>query len=64
MPWRRADHPLIDLRLYQNPVLRQDNVTMLLFAGAGFFGAGLLLPSYLQQVLHQTPMQAGVHLIP
>jgi EmrB/QacA subfamily drug resistance transporter len=59
----RADHPLIDLRLYQNPILLRANVTMLLFAAA-FFGAGLLLPSYLQQVLHQTPMQAGVHLIP
>jgi EmrB/QacA subfamily drug resistance transporter len=61
--WHRADHPLIDLRLFRNPVLTQANVTMLVFAVA-FFGAGLLLPSYLQQVLHQTPMQAGVHMIP
>ncbi len=61
--WRRADHPLIDLRLFGNPVLRQANVTMLVFATA-FFGAGLLMPSYFQQVLHNTPMQAGVHLIP
>ncbi len=60
---RRADHPLIDLRLFGNPVLTQANVTMLVFAVA-FFGAGLLLPSYFQQVLHQTPMQAGVHMIP
>lgn len=60
---RRADHPLIDLRLFQNKVITQANVTMLLFATA-FFGAGLLLPSYFQQVLHQTPMQAGVHMIP
>jgi EmrB/QacA subfamily drug resistance transporter len=60
---RRADHPLIDLRLFKNRVLTQANVTMLVFAGA-FFGAGLLVPSYLQQVLHLTPMQAGVHLIP
>jgi EmrB/QacA subfamily drug resistance transporter len=59
----RADHPLIDLRLFQNRVLTQANVTMLVFATA-FFGAGLLLPSYFQQVLHQTPMQAGVHMIP
>lgn len=59
----RADHPLIDLRLFRNPVLTHANVTMLVFAGA-FFGAGLLLPSYFQQVLHQTPMQAGVYLIP
>ena len=38
-------------------------MTMLIFAGA-FFGAGLLLPSYFQQALHHTPMQAGVYLIP
>jgi EmrB/QacA subfamily drug resistance transporter len=61
--WHRADHPLIDLRLFRNRVLTQANVTMLVFAVA-FFGAGLLLPSYFQQVLHQTPMQAGVHMIP
>ncbi|WP_231986241.1 DHA2 family efflux MFS transporter permease subunit [Mycobacterium sp. E2479] len=61
--WRYADHPLIDLRLFRNPVLTHANVTMLVFAGA-FFGAGLLLPSYFQQVAHQTPMQAGVHMIP
>lgn len=61
--WRHADHPLIDLRLFRNPVLTHANVTMLVFAGA-FFGAGLLLPSYFQQVLHHTPMQAGVHMIP
>jgi EmrB/QacA subfamily drug resistance transporter len=60
---RRADHPLIDLRLFDNRVLTHANVTMLVFAVA-FFGAGLLLPSYFQQVLHQTPMQAGVRMIP
>jgi EmrB/QacA subfamily drug resistance transporter len=61
--WHRKEHPLIDLRLFQNRVLTQANVTMLVFAIA-FYGAGLLLPSYFQQVLHQTPMQAGVLLIP
>lgn len=61
--WRRADHPLIDLRLFGNPVLTHANVTMVVFAIA-FFGACLVLPSYFQQVLHQTPMQAGVHMIP
>lgn len=59
----RADHPLIDLHLFQNRVITYANVTMLIFAGS-FFGVGLLVPSYLQQVLHLTPMQAGVHLIP
>ncbi|MCV7350170.1 DHA2 family efflux MFS transporter permease subunit [Mycobacterium parmense] len=61
--WYRAHHPLIDLRLFGNRVLTQANLTMLVFAIA-FFGAGLLLPSYFQQVLHYTPMQAGVHMIP
>lgn len=61
--WRRAEHPLIDLRLFRNPVLTHANVTMLVFATA-FFGAGLLLPSYFQQVWHQTPMQAGLRMIP
>ncbi|BAX94530.1 DHA2 family efflux MFS transporter permease subunit [Mycobacterium shigaense] len=60
---RRADHPLIDLRLFANPVITHANVTMVIFAGS-FFGAGLLLPSYFQQVWQYTPMQAGVHLIP
>jgi len=61
--WHRADHPLIDLRLFQNPVLTRATVTMLVFAGA-FFGACLMVPSYFQQVLHQTPLQAGVLMIP
>lgn len=61
--WRRADHPLIDLRLFRNPVLTHANITMVVFAAA-FFGAALLLPSYFQQALHQTPMQAGLHMIP
>lgn len=61
--WRRADHPLIDLRLFRNPVLTHANITMVVFATA-FFGAALLLPSYFQQVLHLTPMQAGMHMIP
>jgi MFS transporter, DHA2 family, multidrug resistance protein len=59
----RADHPLIDLRLFKNRLVALANATMLLLAIA-FFGAVLLLPSYFQQLLHQTPLQSGVHLIP
>jgi EmrB/QacA subfamily drug resistance transporter len=59
----RAEHPLIDLRLFGNRGLRLANTTMFLFAIA-FFGAGLLFPSYFQQLLGQTPLQSGVHLIP
>jgi EmrB/QacA subfamily drug resistance transporter len=59
----RTDHPLIDLRLFKNRVVALANATMVLFAIA-FFGAGLLFPSYFQQLLGQTPLQSGVHLIP
>jgi MFS transporter, DHA2 family, multidrug resistance protein len=59
----RADHPLIDLRLFKNRMIALANATMLLLAIA-FFGAVLLFPSYFQQLLHQTPLQSGVHLIP
>jgi DHA2 family multidrug resistance protein len=59
----RAEHPLIDMRLFADRVVTVSNFAMLFFA-AGFFGAGLLFPSYFQQLLHQTPLQSGVHLIP
>ncbi|HEY1442374.1 MAG TPA: DHA2 family efflux MFS transporter permease subunit, partial [Mycobacterium sp.] len=59
----RADHPLIDLRLFKNRTVALANATMLLLAIA-FFGAVLLFPSYFQQLLGQTPLQSGVHLIP
>jgi MFS transporter, DHA2 family, multidrug resistance protein len=59
----RAEHPLIDLRLFKNRVVALANSAMFLYA-VGFVGAWMLLPSYLQQLLHQTPLQSGVHLIP
>ncbi|MHA7652989.1 DHA2 family efflux MFS transporter permease subunit [Mycobacterium sp. ML4] len=61
--WHRTDHPLIDLRLFKIPSVTHANVTAFIFSIA-FFGSMLLLPSYLQQVLHQTPMQSGLHLAP
>jgi MFS transporter, DHA2 family, multidrug resistance protein len=61
--WYRTDHPLIDLRLFQNPVVTQVNVTLLVF-GAASVGTGLLVPSYFQIVQHLTPMQTGLHMLP
>lgn len=58
----RTDHPLIDLRLFQNRVVARANVTQLLFA-ATFFGVGLLAPSYFQVALHQSPKQAGIQMV-
>lgn len=59
----RAKHPLIDLRLFQNKSLRYAVLTMTLFAMA-FFGSGLLLPSYLQQVRGETTLMAGLLIAP
>lgn len=59
----RTDHPLIDLRLFRNAVVTQVNVTLLVFSAASV-GTTLLVPSYFQVVLHQPPVQAGLHLVP
>lgn len=59
----RTDHPLIDLHLFKNRVVTQANLALLVF-GAPFVGLGLLVPSYFQVVMHQTPMQSGMHLAP
>lgn len=58
----RADNPLIDLRLFANRVVAQANITQFVFA-ATFFGVGLIAPSYFQVALHQTPKQAGMHMV-
>jgi MFS transporter, DHA2 family, multidrug resistance protein len=59
----RADHPLIDLGLFKNRAVTLSNIAMFLFS-VGFFGAVLVVPSYLQQLLHETPLQSGLQLIP
>ncbi|MGW4770599.1 DHA2 family efflux MFS transporter permease subunit [Nocardia sp. NPDC004278] len=59
----RIEHPLIDLHLFRNRSLTFAALTMLLFATA-FFGAGLLLSTYLQQVRGETAMAAGLLMAP
>ncbi|MEV0358057.1 DHA2 family efflux MFS transporter permease subunit [Nocardia sp. NPDC050697] len=59
----RTEHPLIDLHLFRNRALTFAVLTMVLFAIA-FFGAGLLLPSYLQQVRGETALWAGLLIAP
>ncbi|WIM86180.1 DHA2 family efflux MFS transporter permease subunit [Candidatus Mycobacterium wuenschmannii] len=59
----RADHPLIDLALFQNRAVTLSNIAMFAFS-VGFFGAFLVVPSYLQQLFHETPLQSGLQLIP
>ncbi|MGQ4615232.1 DHA2 family efflux MFS transporter permease subunit [Nocardia sp. R7R-8] len=59
----RTEHPLIDLHLFRNRALTFAVLTMVLFAIA-FFGAGLLLPTYLQQVRGESALQAGLLVAP
>jgi MFS transporter, DHA2 family, multidrug resistance protein len=59
---RRTEHPLVDLTLLKNRVVALSNMTLLIFA-ATYVGVLLLVPSYFQVALHQTPMQSGLHLI-
>jgi MFS transporter, DHA2 family, multidrug resistance protein len=59
----RIEHPLIDLRLFNNKVITHANLALLVF-GVPFVGGGLLVPSYFQVVMHQTPMQSGMHMVP
>ncbi|WP_067855550.1 DHA2 family efflux MFS transporter permease subunit [Nocardia shimofusensis] len=59
----RTTHPLIDLSLFKNRALTFAVLTMTMFAIA-FFGSGLLLPSYLQQVRGESAMAAGLLMAP
>lgn len=63
--WRslRVDNPVLDLRLAARPVLGAALASVLL-AGAGMFGAVLLLPLWFQLRLGAGPAEAGVLLAP
>lgn len=59
----RTAHPLIDVHLFRNRDLTFAVLTMVLFAAA-FFGAALLLPTYLQQVRGQSTLASGLLIAP
>ncbi|XBL46093.1 DHA2 family efflux MFS transporter permease subunit [Mycobacterium europaeum] len=59
----RTQHPLIDLRLFTNRVVVLANAATLLFYPS-CVGVLVLLPSYFQEVLHETPSQAGMSMAP
>ncbi|UXA09226.1 DHA2 family efflux MFS transporter permease subunit [Mycobacterium sp. SMC-2] len=60
---RRSDKPLIDLRLLTNRAFTLTNVAMFFYI-VSTFGAGVLFPSYFQQLGNQTPLQAGMSVVP
>jgi DHA2 family multidrug resistance protein len=62
--WRRADRdPLLDLRLYTNPIFVNANLVGYV-AVVALFGAEFLLPLYLQQLRQYDGWQTGVTLLP
>jgi EmrB/QacA subfamily drug resistance transporter len=60
---RMGDEALIPLRLFRNRTFSVVAVTGLI-SGAGFFGALMLLPLYMQIVAGATPTQSGLQLLP
>jgi MFS transporter, DHA2 family, multidrug resistance protein len=56
---RRTAHPLVDLRLLKNRVVRLANLGDFLLYAA-FVGVLVQLPSAFQQLLHQRPLQSGL----
>ncbi|MBO0852787.1 MAG: DHA2 family efflux MFS transporter permease subunit [Nocardia sp.] len=59
----RTEHPLIDLHLFKNRQMTFAVLTATFFAIA-FFGSGLLLPSYLQQVQGHSTVMTGLLMAP
>jgi len=62
--WERAsDHPMLNVRFFENPRFSASNVavTLVFFA---MFGSLFMLTQYLQFVLGYTPLQAGVRITP
>jgi EmrB/QacA subfamily drug resistance transporter len=60
---RRAQQPLIDLRLFSRRGFAAAAAANLML-GIALFGVALLLPLYLEIVRGRTPLQAGLLLIP
>ena len=60
---RRADEPIIPMRLFRNPVFSVGNLFAFL-AGVAMFGTIIFLPVYLQAVKGFSPTESGLALLP
>lgn len=63
MAERRAEEPMIPLRLFHDKVVRAC-VLMGLFAGMITYGAGSFLPLYFQDSLLVSPTESGLRMLP
>jgi EmrB/QacA subfamily drug resistance transporter len=59
----RIDHPMLDIRFFENPRFTVANaaMTMIFFA---MFGSMFLVTQYLQNVLDYTALEAGIRMLP
>jgi len=60
---RRAEEPIIPMRLFRNPVFSVGNLFAFL-AGVAMFGTIIFLPVYLQAVKGFSPTESGLALLP
>lgn len=60
---QRASSPLVPLRIFRASTLRSANVAFLTLLGS-FFGFLFIFTLYLQNVLHYSPIQASLALLP
>lgn len=60
---RRAEHPLVDLRIFQARAFAMGAVVAFVY-GMGLFGSTYLVPVFMQTALHFTPSAAGAALLP
>ena len=60
---RRSDHPMLDVRFFENPRFSaaSGSITVVFFA---MFGSIFLLTQYFQFVLGYTPLETGIRMLP
>jgi len=59
----RLANPLVDLRVFRNRTFTAGNIVGVV-TGFGLFGLSLILPLFMQQLLHWDAWQTGVALLP
>ena len=60
---QRTDRALLDLRPFHSRIFTASTITAS-FMMVCFLGTAILIPIYLQQVLHQTPLTTGLLVLP
>lgn len=63
--WREltTPNPIVDLRVLKNGNLRVGTILSFIL-GFGLYGSTFIIPIYLQSILHWTPEQAGMLMVP